>query len=90
MNFRVTLLQDLPDRAPLAVQVRYRLRDGSVLTWPVTVRPERAASVLSVDSGRDMLVPDVLSRSLVAHYPTAPARQERQISNVQPGTAETT
>jgi hypothetical protein len=35
MKFRVTLLQNLPDRAPLAVQARYRLRDGTLKTWPV-------------------------------------------------------
>jgi hypothetical protein len=85
MNFRVTLLQNLPDRAPLAVQARYRLRDGSVQTWPVAVHPEQGAAVLSVDSGRDMLVPDALTRSLVAHYLAAPGREERQISTVQPG-----
>lgn len=85
MNFRVTLLQNLPDRAPLAVQARYRLRDGSAQTWPVAVHPEQGAAVLSVESGRDMLLPDALTRSLVAHYPTAPLQEERQISNVRPG-----
>jgi hypothetical protein len=84
MNFRVTLLQNLPDRAPLAVQARYRLRDGTLKTWPVAVEPERAAAELSVESRTDMLLPDVLTRSLVAHYPTAPHQEERQISSVQP------
>ena len=84
-NFRVTLLQNLPDRAPLAVQARYRFGDGSVQTWPVAVHPEQGAAVLSVDSGRDMLVPGALTRSLVAHYLTAPGQEERQISTVQPG-----
>jgi|GEM_PF-2238531 len=85
MNFRVTLLQNLPDRTPLAVRARYRFRDGSVQTWPVAVNPEQGAAVLSVESGRDMLVPDALTRSLVAHYPTAPLQEERQISSVRPG-----
>jgi hypothetical protein len=85
MNFRVTLLQNLPDRAPLAVQARYRLRDGTQQTWPVGVQPERCAAVLDVESGRDMLLPDALTRSLVVHYPTAPLQEERQISSVRPG-----
>jgi hypothetical protein len=84
MNFRVTLLQNLPDRAPLAVQARYRFRDGTLKTWPVGVQPERAAAVLDVESHRDMLLPDTLTRSLVAHYPTAPLQEERQISSVAP------
>jgi hypothetical protein len=84
MNFRVTLLQNLPDRAPLAVQARYRLRDGTLKTWPVAVQPERGAAVLDVESRTDMLLPDALTRSLVAHYPTAPHQEERQISSVRP------
>jgi hypothetical protein len=88
MNFRVTLLQNLPDRAPLAVQARYRLRDGSTQTWPVAVQPERAAAVLDIESHRDMLLPDTLTRSLVAHYFTAPHQEERQISTVRPAEAE--
>lgn len=32
MIFRVTLPRNLPARAPLAVQARYRLRDGTLKT----------------------------------------------------------
>ncbi|HVH13242.1 MAG TPA: hypothetical protein VM759_09330 [Longimicrobium sp.] len=84
MRFRVTLLQNLPDRPPRAVQARYRLPDGSVQTWPVAVHPDRAAADLAVESGRDMLVSGALARSLVAHYETPPIQEERQISRVQP------
>jgi len=84
MNFHVTLLQNLPNRAPLAVQARYRLRDGTLKTWPVGVEPERASAVLEIESRTDMLLPDALTRSLVVHYPTAPYQEERQISSVRP------
>ncbi|HEX6369169.1 MAG TPA: hypothetical protein VF006_09565 [Longimicrobium sp.] len=83
MNFHVTLLQSLPDRAPLAVQAQYRLHDGSVRTWPVSVRPRGDAATLEVESGRDMLVPDTRARSLVWHFDTLPTREERQISGVR-------
>jgi len=84
MNFQVKLLQDFPDRPPWAVQARYRLPDGTVQSWPVTIRPGDAAAVLVVESGRDMLVPGALSRSLVAYYDTPPRQEERQISRIQP------
>lgn len=81
-KFRVVLLQNLPDRAPLALQARYRLRDGSVRNWPVSVHPQRAAAVLEVESGADMLLAGAVTRSLVGHYATAPLQEERQISTV--------
>lgn len=78
----MVLLQNLPDRAPLAIQARYRLGDGSVRNWPVSVHPERAAAVLEVQSGADMLLAGAVARSLVGHYATAPLQEERQISRV--------
>jgi hypothetical protein len=81
MIFRVTLLQGFSDRPRLAVQVRHRLRDGSVQAWPVVVRPESSDTVLSVDSSRDMALPGTLS--MVAHYASPPAREERQIARVE-------
>lgn len=85
MEFRVTLAQRLSDRTPLAVQACYRLRDGSVQTWPVAVDPERDAVSLTVRSERDMLVPDARWRSLVGHYATPPTREERRIARVRQG-----
>lgn len=83
MEFRVTLHQSLSDRDPLAVQAQYRLRDGSVHAWPVTVVPERGSAVLTVHSERDMLVPQARWRCLVAYYPTPPTREERLIARVR-------
>lgn len=83
MNFLVTLLQNLPARTPIAVQARYQLADGSVQTWPVTVHAPRDGRSLTVESEREMLVPDARTRSLVGHYPTPPTREERQISAVR-------
>lgn len=78
----MVLLQNLPDRAPVALQARYRLRDGSVRNWPVSAHPSRAAAVLEVESGADMLLAGAVTRSLVGHYATAPLQEERQISAV--------
>ncbi|HEX6038478.1 hypothetical protein [Longimicrobium sp.] len=82
MRYRVMLQQSLSDRAPRAMQARYRLRDGRVQAWPVTVHPEGGSAVLEVESGEDMLLPGAVARSLVGHYATAPLQEERQISSV--------
>lgn len=83
MMFQVTLLQELSDRPPRAVQARYRLPDGTVQAWPIILRSDQDVAALVVESAREMVVPGALA-SLVAHYETAPRQEERQISRVQP------
>ncbi|HEX8432127.1 MAG TPA: hypothetical protein VF625_12615 [Longimicrobium sp.] len=82
MRFLVTLLRELPERSPWAVQAHFRLADGSVWTWPVTVHPDHGAAEIVVESERDMLAV-VEVRTLVAHYAEPPTREERQISTIR-------
>lgn len=83
MKFLVTLLQGLSGRTPRAVQAHFRLADGSTRTWPVTVHPGDGAMRV-VESGRDMRI-SARVRTLVAHYPDPPHREERQISQIREG-----
>lgn len=83
MRFLVTLLRELPARSPWAVQVHFRLADGSARTWPVTIHPDHGAADVVVESERDMLIAAAQVRTLVAHYAAPPKREERQISMIR-------
>jgi hypothetical protein len=83
-RFRVTLQQDLPTRTPSAFEVKYTFRGAPEQRWFVhNVQPDHSASVIQVDSPPALMAPDTLTRTLIAHYSTAPTEEERQISSVQ-------
>jgi len=82
MRYVVTLLQPLSPRPPRAVQAAFRLADGTVSRWPVTIHHDPGVAEVVVESGRDMLA-DASARSLVVHYAEPPEREERQISTIR-------
>ncbi len=86
MQFRLTLVQNLPNRAPSALSVTYTYRDGHMTTWPVqAVGPDRDTAVVVVECvGHLIHQQDVSTRELTSHYPTAPHTVVTGISSVQP------
>jgi hypothetical protein len=87
MPYRLTLQQHLPNLAPSAFQVRYTYRNGNVQTWFVAIAqgPDRDTFVIVVNAPVNLInQQDVLTRTLIAHYPTAPNTVEIAISSVQP------
>lgn len=84
MNFDVTLVQNLPNRDAAAFDVRYHFRDGTVSVWRVdVVGPYRDRARIQVSSPANLIRDDVLTRTLISHYPTPPTEVETQISSVQ-------
>src|SRR5690242_10066255 len=85
MQFRLTLVQNLPNRDPSAFQVSYKFTDNTVQTWPVqVVGPDRDTNIVIVDSPVNLInQQNVLTRTLVSHYPTPPLEICTQISSVQ-------
>jgi hypothetical protein len=84
MLFRVTLVQNLDSRDPSAVEVIYTYQDDTSRTWGVSADPDKDTTVTLVDCAADLIrQPNVKSRILRAHYPTAPATVDIQISSVQ-------
>ncbi|MEA2130725.1 MAG: hypothetical protein QOJ85_3616, partial [Solirubrobacteraceae bacterium] len=86
MPYRLTLLQDLPANAPAALDVRYTYNNGQhPSTWQVTpVGPDTDTAVVNVNCAVNLrTVPNVKTRTLIAHYPTQPHTREFPISSVQ-------
>jgi hypothetical protein len=86
MLFRLTLMETLPANPPAALQVRFTYRNGTPpTTWPVSaVGPDFDTAVLVVNCAANLLnVPDVATRTLIAHYPHAPFTRDFAISSVQ-------
>ncbi|HEV7885180.1 MAG TPA: hypothetical protein VGO81_16525 [Solirubrobacteraceae bacterium] len=86
MPYRLTLLQDLPANPPSALDVRYTYNNGHhPSTWQVTaVGPDTDTAVVRVNCAVDLRnVPNVKTRTLIAHYPTQPHTREFPISSVQ-------
>jgi hypothetical protein len=90
MKFILTLVQNLPNRTPSALEVVYRFNDGTEHNWPVTPDgPDQNRAVIKVDSTVNLINQmNVKSRVLRTHYPTAPDHLDTQISSVQPGIDE--
>lgn len=85
MTYRVTLQQNLPNRAPSAFEMTYTFREGPAQTWPVTnVSPDRDAAAVTLDCAQNLMPPGVLTRTLRAHYPTPPTEVDVSVSSVQP------
>ncbi len=86
MHFRLTLLHDLPNRAPSALSVRYTYKDGHITTWPVqAVGADQDTAVVVVEcAGHLIHQHEVSTRELTAHYPKAPHTVAIAISSVQP------
>jgi hypothetical protein len=85
-NFRVTLLQNLPNREPSALSIIYTYSDGRPETrWFVEpLSPARDVAVVTVASAHNLLdVSNVLTRRLETHYPTAPNSVITSISSIQ-------
>ncbi|AUX43503.1 uncharacterized protein SOCE26_049520 [Sorangium cellulosum] len=90
MQFRLTLVQNLPNRDPSAFTVTYTFANGQHSTWPVAaIGPDKDRNVLVVDTNVNLInQQNVKTRELNAHYPTAPITVDIQISSVQPALAE--
>jgi hypothetical protein len=85
MPYHITLVNNLDTRAPAAFHVRYDFRGGAPSqTWALTnVNPDRAVAAFSADCAVDLVnEPNVLTRTLIAHYPTAPNTVNTGISSV--------
>ena len=85
MPYRITLLQNLPNRAPAALDVRYEFNGAPTQTWRLTnVNPDRDVAVFTADCAVNLINQlNVRSRTVIGHYPAAPNTEERQISSVQ-------
>jgi hypothetical protein len=85
MRFRVTLMQNLPNRQPSAMSAKYSYSDGRTATWPVqAIGPDRDVAVVVVECVVDLVhQAGVLSRELIAHYPLEPSAIPIAISSVQ-------
>lgn len=84
--YRITLQQNLENRAAAAFQVIYTFAAGPQ-TWAVNaVGPAQDRAVIVVNSGGVNLInqPGVQTRTLRAHYPAAPNQVDYAISSVQP------
>ncbi|HEU0080342.1 MAG TPA: hypothetical protein VFQ76_22025 [Longimicrobiaceae bacterium] len=85
-NFRITLSQDLPNREPTRFQVVYTYAAAPTnIWWLDNVHPDRDVAVVNGDCAADLInQPNVRTRTLRAHYPTAPNQVDVPISSVQP------
>jgi hypothetical protein len=86
MPYRLTLNQDLPNRAPAALTVTITYRNGAAPTvWPVqAVGTDRDVAVITVNCAHNLLnVPNAATRTLNAHYPTPPTQMDIGISSIQ-------
>ena len=86
MPYRLTLVQNLPNRPPSAMHVNYTFRNAPPANWPV--QPVGAApqdtAVAVVNCGTNLLTQqNVQSRTLTTDYPTPPTTVVTQISSVQ-------
>lgn len=86
MQFTLTLVQDLPNRAPSALSVTYTYGNAPATTWPVqAVGPDRDRAIVVVECAANLIGQlDVRTRELTAHYPTPPTTVVIGISSVQP------
>jgi hypothetical protein len=85
MNFRVTLAENLSNDTPSALWMEYKYRDGHIDTWRnFTYTPETGVKVVSVNSGNVDLanMQDVLTRTLIGHYPAGINTLRYQILSV--------
>lgn len=84
-TFRITLVQDLPNRVPSMVLAVYTYAGAPTNTWQLTnVHPDRDTNVFNADCGADLVnQPNVRTRTLQAHYPDAPNQLDIPISSVQ-------
>jgi hypothetical protein len=86
MPYRITLMQDLPANTPSALDVRYTYNNGQPpSTWQVTpIGKDKDTAVVNVNCAVNLrTVPNVKTRTLIAHYPTQPHTREFPISSVQ-------
>lgn len=86
-NYRLTLMENLPNRAPAALDVEYTYDNGQrPSTWRVTaIGPDTDRAVVVVNSPVNLSnVPNVKTRKLIGHYPVDPITREFVISSVQP------
>lgn len=87
MPYRITLQETLPAAPPSALEVRFTYPAPTPPTqWPVTaVGPDVNTAVVVVNCAHNLLnVPNVRTRTLIAHYPVAPIVRELAISSIQP------
>lgn len=87
MPYRLTLVQNLPNRTPSAMNVNYTFRAAPPASWPVTPvgAPPQDTNVAVVNCGANLVTQqNVLSRTLTTHYPTPPTDVVTGISSVQP------
>jgi hypothetical protein len=85
-DYRITLVQNMrADEAPSALQVRYRYSNGQEDTWPVELLVPSETAVVFVSSPVNLLNrPNVVSKTLIGHYPTPPHTINYGISSIQP------
>jgi hypothetical protein len=85
-DYRITLTQNMrPDEAPSALQVRYRYSNGQEDTWPVEQLVPSETAVVFVSSPVNLLNrPNVVSKTLIGHYPAPPHTINYGISSIQP------
>lgn len=86
-NYRLTLMQNLPNRDPSAFQVTYTYNNAPSQQWFVhnAVGPDKNTAVLVVNTGGNLIQQNVAARTLKAYYPLAPTEVDITISSVQPG-----
>jgi hypothetical protein len=85
-DYRITLAQNIrADEVPSALQVRYRKANGQEETWTVELLVPSETAVVFVSSPVDLLNrPNVVSKTLIGHYPTQPNTINYAISSIQP------
>lgn len=82
-TYRITLLQNLPNRAPSRLQVRYDFAGGPQTWWLDNANPDRAAAVFTADCAGNLMQQGASTRTVIGHYADVPNTEERQISSVQ-------
>src|SRR5258707_13813144 len=85
-DYRIKLAQNMrADETPSALQVKYRYSTGQEDIWTVELLVPSETAVVFVSSPVDLLNrPNVVSKTLVGHYPTKPITINYAISSIQP------
>lgn len=86
-NYRLTLMQDLPNRTPSAFQVTYTYANAPDQQWFVheAVGPDKDTAILVINTWGNLIQQNVATKTLKAFYPTTPTEVDISISSVQPG-----